>query len=102
MFLQEYLDNWEKYYHAEDRDPLVQLAVVHAQFEVIHPFLDGNGRLGRIVIPLFLYEKQLLSRPMFYLSNYLEAHRDEFCAPAQPRTARRMEPLDRIFSARSR
>jgi Fic family protein len=80
MFLQEHLDNWEKYYHAEERDPLVQLAVVHAQFEIIHPFLDGNGRLGRILIPLFLYEKQLLSRPMFYLSNYLEAHRDEYLA----------------------
>jgi Fic family protein len=80
MFLQKHLDNWEKFYHAEERDPLVQLAVVHAQFELIHPFLDGNGRLGRILIPLFLYEKQLLSRPMFYLSKYLEAHRDEYLA----------------------
>jgi len=78
MFLQQHLDNWEKYYHAEERDSLVQLAVVHAQFEIIHPFLDGNGRLGRILIPLFLYEKQLLSRPMFYLSTYLEAHRGEY------------------------
>lgn len=80
MFLQEHLDNWEKYYHAEERDPLIQLAVVHAQFEIIHPFLDGNGRLGRILIPLFLHEKQLLSRPMFYLSTYLEAHREEYVA----------------------
>lgn len=72
------LDNWEKYYHMERPDALVQLAVVHAQFEIIHPFLDGNGRLGRMIIPIFLYEKQLLSRPMFYLSAYLEAHRDEY------------------------
>jgi Fic family protein len=78
MFLEQHLDNWEKYYHAEERDPLIQLAVVHAQFEIIHPFLDGNGRLGRILIPLFLHEKHLLSRPMFYLSNYLEGHREEY------------------------
>jgi Fic family protein len=70
--------DWEKYYHEEEKDPLVQLAVVHAQFEVIHPFLDGNGRLGRIVIPLFLHEKGILSRPMFYLSEYLETHRAEY------------------------
>ncbi len=57
---------------------MVQLAVVHAQFEIIHPFLDGNGRLGRILVPLFLHEKQLLSRPMFCLSSYLEANRDEY------------------------
>jgi Fic family protein len=78
LFLKDHLDNWEKYYHAEERDPLVQLAILHAQFEVIHPFLDGNGRLGRMLVPLFLYEKQLLSRPMFYLSSYLEAHRAEY------------------------
>jgi Fic family protein len=78
LFLKNHLDNWEKYYHGEERDPLVQLAIVHAQFEIIHPFLDGNGRLGRILVPLFLREKQLLSRPMFYISSYLEANRDEY------------------------
>ena len=72
------LDNWEKYYHADEMDPLVQLAIVHAQFVIIHPFLDGNGRLGRILIPLFLYEKDLLSAPTFYLSSWLEEHRDEY------------------------
>lgn len=70
------LDNWEKYYHMDRPDPLVQLAVIHAQFEIIHPFVDGNGRLGRILIPLFLYEKEILSQPMFYLSAYLEANRE--------------------------
>lgn len=78
ILLPEALDKWEKYYHADCPDALVQLAVVHAQFEIIHPFLDGNGRLGRILIPLFLFEKQHLSRPMFYLSAYLDEHRDEY------------------------
>ena len=72
------LDNWEKYYHADGPDPLVQLALIHGQFEIIHPFIDGNGRLGRILIPLFLYEKGLLSRPVFYLSAYMEAHKEEY------------------------
>jgi Fic family protein len=74
----ECLDNWEKYYHREMPDLLVQLAVLHAQFEIVHPFLDGNGRLGRMIVPIFLYEKKLLLRPMFYLSAYLEEHRDEY------------------------
>ncbi|MGB0414842.1 MAG: Fic family protein [Coraliomargarita sp.] len=74
------LDNWERYYHGEENDPLVQLAIVHAQFEIIHPFLDGNGRLGRILVPLYLCEKKLLSSPMFYLSAYLERNRDEYVA----------------------
>jgi len=76
----EYMDNWEKYYHASERDALVQLAIVHAQFEVIHPFVDGNGRLGRMLVPMFLSEKGILSRPIFYLSAYLEAHRDAYYA----------------------
>ena len=74
------MHDWENYYHAERPDPFVQLAVVHAQFEIIHPFIDGNGRLGRILVPLFLYEKELLSSPMFYISAYLEDHRDEYVA----------------------
>lgn len=72
------MDNWEKYFHADERDPLVQLAVVKAQFELIHPFLDGNGRLGRMLVPLFLFEKGLLSSPMFYVSAYLEENRDVY------------------------
>lgn len=74
----ECMDNWEKYYHMDRPDALVQLAVIHAQFETIHPFLDGNGRLGRMIIPIFLFEKKLLSRPMFYLSAYLEQYRDGY------------------------
>ncbi|MHB1296720.1 MAG: Fic family protein [Anaerolineae bacterium] len=78
MVLAVYLDNWEKYYHSERPDALVQLAILHAQFEIIHPFLDGNGRLGRMLVPLFLYEKKVLSRPVFYISAYLDSHRDEY------------------------
>ena len=74
----EYLDNFEKFVHYDEKDRLVQLAIVHAQFEVIHPFLDGNGRVGRILIPLFLVEKKLLSAPTFYISAYLEANRDVY------------------------
>jgi Fic family protein len=69
---------WEAYIHAAAPDALIQLAVLHAEFEAIHPFLDGNGRLGRLIIPLFLKSKGLLSAPNFYLSEYLENHRDEY------------------------
>jgi Fic family protein len=72
------LGDWEKYYHSEDRDAIVQLAIVHAQFEFLHPFLDGNGRLGRILIPLFLFNKGILNTPTFYLSEYFEDHREEY------------------------
>lgn len=74
----EYLSNFEKYVHYDERDRLVQLSIIHAQFEIIHPFLDGNGRLGRILIPLFLFEKNILHSPMFYMSEYLEKNRDEY------------------------
>lgn len=76
--LPDYLDNWEKYYHEDRPDPLVQLAIIHGQFEILHPFLDGNGRLGRLLIPLFLFEKKMLRQPTFYLSEYLEAHRADY------------------------
>lgn len=69
---------WEKYLHAEVPDRLIQLAIVHAEFEAIHPFLDGNGRLGRLLVPLFLVDKKLLTSPNFYISDYLESHREEY------------------------
>lgn len=78
MRLMEFLSNLEKYIHFDEKDHMVQLAIVHAQFEIIHPFVDGNGRLGRILVPLFLYEKKLLSTPMFYISEYFERNRDEY------------------------
>jgi cell filamentation protein, protein adenylyltransferase len=78
MIIQEHLESWERYIAGEDLDPLIQAAVMHAQFEIIHPFIDGNGRIGRLLIPLFLFSKKRIYRPMFYLSGYLERHRDEY------------------------
>ncbi len=72
------LYNWENYLNSDEKDVLVQLAIVKAQFEIIHPFLDGNGRIGRLLIPLFLFYKGALSSPVFYLSSYLESNRDMY------------------------
>lgn len=69
---------WERYLHEDAPDVLVQLGVVHAWFEAIHPFLDGNGRLGRLMVPLFLVSKGLLQKPNFYLSEYLERYREDY------------------------
>ena len=76
--MNDFLRDWEEYIGFDDTDFLLQTAVIHAQFELIHPFKDGNGRIGRILIPLFLFYKKKLSQPMFYLSEYLEANRDEY------------------------
>lgn len=76
--LQDHLNRWEAYWHSDAPDILIQLALIHAQFEIIHPFVDGNGRIGRMIIPLFLFERKLLSRPCFYLSAYFEANRDDY------------------------
>lgn len=73
------LKTWEAYINGEAPDKLIQLAIMHAEFEAIHPFLDGNGRLGRLLVPLFLVSKELLSTPCFFISDYLEARREEYC-----------------------
>lgn len=72
------MSNLEKYIHSDEKDMLVQLAIIHAQFEMIHPFMDGNGRVGRMIMPLFLYFKKAIFYPSFYLSEYLETHRNEY------------------------
>ena len=73
------LDRLEGFLAERDRLPdLVQCAMAHAQFESIHPFVDSNGRLGRILIVLFLVSRGRLSQPLLYLSAYLEAHRREY------------------------
>lgn len=72
------LSNWEDYLYWTEKDPLVQLAILKAQFELIHPFRDGNGRIGRMLVPIVLYHKKILSRPMFYISSYLERNRDVY------------------------
>lgn len=74
----ELMSGWERYVHEDAPDKLLQLAILHAEFEAIHPFLDGNGRIGRLLVPLFLMDKGLLSSPSFYVSGYLEARRDEY------------------------
>jgi Fic family protein len=69
------LDDFEKYLHAPSDLPfLIQLALVHYQFEAIHPFRDGNGRIGRLMIPLLLCERAHLPTPLLYLSGYFERH----------------------------
>jgi len=78
--LLDHLQAWVAYILGNEVDVLVQCAVVHAQFELLHPFKDGNGRIGRLLIPLFLYHKRALASPMFYLSDYLEGHREEYYA----------------------
>jgi Fic family protein len=72
-------NNLEKYLNSnKEKDMLVQIAVAHYQFEAIHPFLDGNGRVGRLLISLFLYEEKLLAHPFLYLSEFFEAHRQDY------------------------
>jgi len=73
------LDEWEKFLHnAKDIPLLVQCALMHYQFEAIHPFVDGNGRVGRLLITFFLCERRELPQPLLYLSAFFEQHRDEY------------------------
>jgi cell filamentation protein, protein adenylyltransferase len=79
------LDNLEKFVHERNEHPgkshypiVIECALIHAQFETIHPFLDGNGRLGRLLIALLLHERRVLSQPLLYLSLYLKANRLEY------------------------
>jgi Fic family protein len=73
------LDNLEKYLHANDECPvLVRCALIHYQFETIHPFNDGNGRLGRLLITYYLVWRGVLDEPMLYLSAYLKTHQQEY------------------------
>ena len=72
------LTDWERFLHEEELPLLVQLALAHYQFEVIHPFLDGNGRIGRLVIPLVLVLRGALPQPLLYLSAYFERFRSDY------------------------
>lgn len=73
------LDNLEKYIHAKNQLPaLIRIGLIHVQFETIHPFLDGNGRLGRLLIALLLEQWGLLDSPLLYISLYFKRHRQEY------------------------
>jgi len=77
--LKDKLSNWERYIHeAEDIDPLIRLAVMHYQFEAIHPFTDGNGRTGRVLNLLYLVDKGLLNIPVLYLSRYIIGNKQDY------------------------
>lgn len=69
---------WEKFIHTDYLDSLVQLALLHVEFEALHPFLDGNGRLGRMLVPLFMWQRGIISRPMFYISAIFEQNREDY------------------------
>jgi Fic family protein len=69
---------WERYLHERDLPPLLQAALLHYQFEAIHPFIDGNGRVGRLMIVLFLMERGVLPSPLLYLSAFFEASRGDY------------------------
>ena len=77
--IREKLKNLEDFIHAEDSiDPLVKMAIIHYQFEAIHPFYDGNGRTGRIILLLYLKFADLLDLPALYLSSYIIEHKDQY------------------------
>ncbi|MFQ5745148.1 MAG: Fic family protein [Acidobacteriota bacterium] len=78
--LMECLGAWEAFLHESSLPPLVHAALMHSQFEAIHPFLDGNGRVGRLLITLLLVERDVLPAPLLYLSAFFEATRQEYYA----------------------
>lgn len=76
--LKTYLNDLVTYMNRNDQEILIQAAIMHAQFEIIHPFSDGNGRTGRILIPLFLWCKNRISSPSFYISEFFDENRDQY------------------------
>lgn len=77
--LDELMSDLEKFIHKKDNiPPLVKIGLIHAQFETLHPFLDGNGRIGRLLITFFLYWRGILGRPLLYLSIYLKKYRERY------------------------
>ena len=77
--LRDMLANWERFIHNEENiDPLIRMAVAHYQFEAIHPFIDGNGRTGRVINILFLIQQDLLQLPILYLSRYIILNKPDY------------------------
>lgn len=82
--LPELMSDFDKFMHENMNIPvLVKLAMLHYQFETIHPFLDGNGRTGRLIIPLYLLSTQELTKPCFYISSFFDSHKDEYYSKLQ-------------------
>ncbi|MBN9409435.1 MAG: Fic family protein [Burkholderiales bacterium] len=77
--LRDMLANWERFLHNQtELDPLIRMAVGHYQFEAIHPFIDGNGRTGRVLNILYLIQEELLNLPILYLSRHVIAHKADY------------------------
>lgn len=76
--MQDSLSDLEKFLHATDLPVLVVAGLAHAQFETMHPLLDGNGRTGRLLVSLLLHERKTLTKPVLYLSTYLKQHQRDY------------------------
>lgn len=96
------MDDLERYIHGDvyddGLDVLIRAALIHYQFETIHPFLDGNGRIGRLLITLFLHEQKVLSKPVLYVSSFLKSNRSEYYSHLmEVRTAGNFEQWVQFF-----
>ena len=79
QYVEDLMSDLEKYIHSEtNTSPMVKIAVTHAQFEIIHPFSDGNGRIGRLLIPFLMREYKLIDDVSYFISQYFEQHRNEY------------------------
>ena len=103
--VEEAMSALERMFHDADAPypVLVTAALAHVQFETIHPFLDGNGRIGRLLIPILLHHAGMLQQPLLYLSLYFKQHRDEVLPATGSRTdGRRLGSMARLLSPRRR
>jgi len=84
LHTEEYMNNLVSFINSDtaDLDPIIKLAVIHAYFELIHPFEDGNGRVGRIIIPILLKKYKILDTPYFYISYYFSKNRNDYIVVA--------------------
>ena len=85
-------------HNQDDIDPLIKMAMAHYQFEAIHPFIDGNGRTGRVLNILYLIDQQLLSAPILYLSRYIVANKqDYYRLLLNVTTQQEWQPVDHLY-----